>query len=267
VATQLINRIAVEIDDNRPTGGASDSIVCIHGLGGSSNTFTPLMADLHRTRVVRIDLPGSARSVPFEGGLSIESFVRSVMLICDRLGLERFWIAGHSMGTIVATHLAVREPARVCGLALFGPLLCPPDVARPAIVARAAKAREGGVIAMADIADSIVATATSAHTRANRPDAVAAVRESLMRQTPEGYAASCEALAGATAADIAQIKVPVLLATGEDDPVAPPQSVRAMHDRMHRSRLVIYPRCGHWTPFECPQECARDLRGLLTQRV
>ncbi len=60
---QLIDRIAVEEEGEGP------AVVCVHGLGGSSNTFTPLMPAMARHRVVRIDLPGSGgRSQRAEGG-------------------------------------------------------------------------------------------------------------------------------------------------------------------------------------------------------
>ena len=61
----------------------------------------------------------------------------------QRAGVERAHVVAHSMGTIVAAHLAASEPGRVASLALFGPLLAPPEPARAAIRARAAQAREG----------------------------------------------------------------------------------------------------------------------------
>ena len=145
-------------------------------------------------------------------------------------------------------------------LALFGPLLCPPDGARPNIRARAAKAREGGVAAMQEIADAIVGAALSARARREQPVTVAMVRESVMRQDPEGYARSCEALAEAVAPPVERIDCPTLLVTGDEDVVAPPQSVRAIGERIVGSRIVVYPQCGHWTTFERPEECLRDLR-------
>ena len=57
-----------------------------------------------------------------------------------------------------------------------------------------------------------------------------------MRQEPEAYARSCEALASAQAAAVDQIKAPVLLVTGDEDGVAPPQAVRDMADRLHGAR-------------------------------
>ena len=44
----LIDRMAVEDE------GDGDAVVCVHGLGGTSNTFTPLMGALARHRVVRM---------------------------------------------------------------------------------------------------------------------------------------------------------------------------------------------------------------------
>ena len=41
----------------------------------------------------------------------------------DRAGVERAHVVAHSMGTIIAAHLAASEPGKVASLALFGPLL------------------------------------------------------------------------------------------------------------------------------------------------
>ena len=212
---------------------------------------------------MRPDLPGSGRSGGVEGALSIERFVEAVVAACERLKIERAHFVGHSLGTIVCQHLAARHPRLVRSLALFGPLAAPPEAARPGIAARGAKARSEGVAGMQAIAEAIVQAATSVDTRSNRPVTVAAVRESLMRQDPEGYARSCEALAEAQPADAAAIRSPTLLVTGEDDAVAPPQTVRALADRLRGARVVVYPRCGHWTTYERPEECARELRDFL----
>ena len=62
------------------------------------------------------------------------------------------------------------------------------------------------------------------------------------------------------------IAAPVLLVTGDEDVVAPPQAVRAMAEKLHRARsvrVVVLPKCGHWTPVERPEECARELRAFL----
>jgi len=259
MAFQMIDRVAVEDEGEGP------AIVCVHGLGGSSNSFTPLMPAMARHRVVRIDLPGSGRSQRFEGALSIEGYVDCMLRVCERIGIARAHWVGHSMGTIVCQHIAAAHAGRVASMALFGPLIAPPDTARAAMKTRASKAREGAS-GMQEITQALMQAAISADTRERQPVAVAYVRESLMRQDGEAYARSCEALAGAQPAAVEKIEAPVLLVTGDEDGVAPPQSVRAMADRLHRAaskRVVVLPRCGHWTPVERPEECQRELREFL----
>ncbi|MBT2320875.1 alpha/beta fold hydrolase [Variovorax paradoxus] len=256
----LIDRVAVEEEGEGP------AVVCVHGLGGSSNSFTPLMPALARHRVVRVDLPGSGRSQRAEGALSIERYVETLLAVCERLKIARAHWIGHSMGTIVCQHIAASHPKLAAGVALFGPLIAPPDAARTAMQARAAKAREGPA-GMHEITQSLLQAAISADTRQRLPLAVAFVRESLMRQEGEAYARSCEALAGAQGAAVERIEAPVLLVSGDEDGVAPPQAVRAMADRLHKAaskRVVVLPRCGHWTPVERPEECQRELREFLT---
>ena len=259
MAFQTIDRIAVEDEGEGPV------VVCVHGLGGSGNTFTPLMPALARHRVIRADLPGSGRSQRAEGELTIARYVEALLRVCERLGISRAHWIGHSMGTIVCQHIAADHPKCVAGLALFGPLIAPPDAARTAMKARAAKAREGAA-GMQEITQGLLQAAISADTRQRLPVAVAYVRESLMRQDGEAYARSCEALASAPAAQVERIEAPVLLVTGDEDGVAPPQAVRAMADRLHRAadkRVVVLPRCGHWMPIERPEECQRELRDFL----
>jgi pimeloyl-ACP methyl ester carboxylesterase len=99
--------------------GEGTAIVCVHGLGGSSNTWTPLMPALARHRVIRIDLPGSGRSQRVEGPLSIERYVAAVLEVCTRLDVKRAHWLGHSMGTIVVQHVAATQPmlvARHCAV-------------------------------------------------------------------------------------------------------------------------------------------------------
>ncbi len=268
MTTRIIERIAFEV--NPPAGNSGDSVLMIHGLGGSSNTFAPLMNAVAQFTVLRIDLPGSGRSDRVQGVLSISSFVDAVFKVLRAAGLSRVHVVAHSMGAIVATHMAVREPASVRSLALFGPLLAPPDSARAAIRARGQKARNEETAGMQLIADTLLSSVTSSQTRSERPAAAAFVRESLMRQTADGYARSCDALADAQAADVSGLTTPALLVTGDEDPVAPPQAVRMMAEKLSqrgaRVQTEILRHCGHWTPIEMPEACSTLLRSFYTQR-
>lgn len=264
MALHLIERVAVEDE------GEGDAVFCVHGLGGSSNSFTPLMPALARHRVLRIDLPGSGRSQRAEGSVSMQRFVDCVLAACARLNITRAHFVGHSMGTIVCQHLAVAAPKLVRSMALFGPLILPPEAARNALRQRAAKVKAEGLTGMHEVSLALVNAALSADTRQRQPQAVAFVRESLMRQQGECYGATCEALADAAPAAVERITVPVLLVTGDEDGVAPPQAVRSMAERLHAARstrVVVLPRCGHWTPVERPEECQRELRDFLADQA
>src|SRR5499426_4682255 len=231
MATQFIDRIAVEVD------GEGDAVLLIHGLGGSSNVWTPVLGAFARHRTIRPDLPGSARSGRVEGPLSIERFVQAMQRVASALAIERAHVVAHSLGTIVAFHLAVAAPKLVRSLALFGPLLCPPDTARAGIRVRGEKARAEGEAGMQEIANQLVQSAISTETRSRRPVAVAAVRELVMRQCPDGYARSCDALADAQAADVRGIECPVLLVTGDEDAIAPAQAVRQIGEKIRGARV------------------------------
>ena len=120
---------------------------------------------------------------------------------------------------------------------------------------------------MHEIALGLLNAAISADTRQRSPLAVAFVRESLMRQDADGLRAHLRgARRGRAPRAVERIEAPVLLVTGDEDGVAPPQSVRAFADRLHAAkstRVVVLPRCGHWTPIERPEDCARELRDFL----
>jgi 3-oxoadipate enol-lactonase len=170
------------------------------------------------------------------------------------------------MGTIVCQHLAASHPKLVRSLTLFGPLAAPTDTARAGIRARAVKAHSEGPAGMQAITETLLQAALSNDSRQRLPLAVAFVRESLMRQEASSYARNCEALADAQAAEVSQCALPLLLVTGDEDGVSPPQAVRALAERFHSAastRVVVLPRCGHWTQIERAEECARELRDFL----
>ncbi len=240
--------------------GSGDAVVMVHGLGGSSNTFQPLMPALRNFAVYRPDMPGSGRSpVPLENQ-SIASFAQAIVNGLKTLGVERAHFVGHSLGTLVCQHIAIEHPTIVRSLALFGALTEPPEPARKGLIERARMARAGQ---MNVIADQIIANTLSPCTHASKPEVVAYVRKSIMRQNPEGYAKSCEALSKAAAYAVENINVPTLLVAGDTDPVAPPSMSTGLRDRIPDASLTVMERCGHWITLEKAQESSRKLSDFL----
>ena len=249
-----VGQTMIEID------GAGEPIVFVHGLGGTSNSFQMLLGALAGFRCVRVDLPGSGRSpLPYDP-LTIERFVEAVAQVMRTVCGAPAHLVGQSLGTNVCLHLTTRAPELVKSLSLFAPILEPTEAARQRLKDRARTARQDGMIG---IAEAVAASGTSSASRAANALLAPFVRESHMRQGAEGFAQSCEALAEAQAADLRFLRCPTLIVTGDEDAVAPPGAAQAIADKVKGSKLRVLEHCGHWTPFERPQDCAR----LLSEHV
>jgi 3-oxoadipate enol-lactonase len=240
--------------------GSGDPILMVHGLGGTTNFYQLQATSLcAHHQVIRFDLPGAGRSAT-RPSVSIESFAEDMEAVLERVGVEQVDIVGHSMGTIAVQHFARTRPGLVRRLALLGPIREQPEAAREATRARAAVVRSKGMIA---VADAIVGAGTSEQTRQERPIVAAFIREMLMGQDPHGYASHCEALAAATAVEIAKIDVPTLLITGSDDKVSSPDNAKAMLEEFPRASCKVIDGIGHWTALEAPQQVTGAIRDFL----
>jgi 3-oxoadipate enol-lactonase len=259
-----IDRMAVDVR------GEGEAIVFIHGLGGSMNSWTPLLPALGRWRCVRPELPGAARSrkayalseaTPHRGHLSATTHADAVQRVCEALGISRAHFVGHSFGTIIALHLAERAPALVRSLTLFGAMAEPLPAQRDNMRNRAAAAREQG---MFEIAEGISDFALSPSTKQSQPVTVAYVRDSVAAQDPEGFARNCIALAEAQSARLELIRCPTLVVNGDEDQVTSLSGARRVAERLGTpGRVEVLSRCGHWPMQERPLESQRALRDFL----
>jgi 3-oxoadipate enol-lactonase len=262
MAIVWIDRMAVD------TRGEGDAVVFVHGLGGTMNVWTPLLPALARWRCVRVELPGAGRShrayaVADGASLSAESHADALVRVCGALGIARAHFVGHSFGTLICQHLAVRSPALVRSLALFGALWEPAAAMRDGMRARAATVRSQGLF---ETAEGISEFALSPSSREQQPLTVAYVRESVLAQDAEGFARNCLALAEAQGARTELITCPVLVVNGDEDRVTPLSGARQLADRLRDARLETLGRCGHWPTLERPAESQRALRSFLERQ-
>ncbi len=238
------------------SGGSGAALVLVHGLGGDSNSFSPLMDRLGGYRVLRPDLPGAGRSALRPGRAGLKGLASAVRDALRAAGVERAHLAGHSMGSLICQHLAADAPGSVLSLTLFGPILEPAPAARRALEERAETAQREGMARIAERTSSESVAVASGDAGAL---ARAFVRASLMRQDPAGYAWHCRALAWAGAADHGAIACPTMLIAGESDPVAPVATAETLKDRIGGAELEILPGIGHWMTIEMPGRSADAL--------
>ena len=106
-------------------GTGPETIVCLHGLGGTKASFLPTVSALADSyRVVAIDLPGFGESdKPIGAPYDAPWFARSAFATMDALGIDEAHIAGNSMGGRVAIEAGLVDSERTRGLLLLSPAL------------------------------------------------------------------------------------------------------------------------------------------------
>lgn len=233
-----------------PTGSP---IIFIHGLGGSSEFYNPLIASLGLERnhsLHLLDLEGHGLSPTSAGStISISSYASDIKALAQQAKVAGATVVAHSMGCLVALTLALKSPDLVSKLVLLGPPPSPlPEAGQSGSIARAATVRASG---MAAVVDAVVSAGTSRKSKTDNPLGIVAVRMSLLSQDPEGYAKGCTALAGSSEAlPVSQIKSRTLIVTGDEDKVSPPQLCEKYSEDIKEAKVQVLPQVGHWHIFE-----------------
>ena len=250
--------------DVRNPESSSGTVVLVHGLGGTLNVWEAQTRALaEHFRVVRYDLPGSGRR-PAEAALHVDDWVTDLQELLDALDIQHAHLIGHSLGTLVVQHFAAQFPQRVDSLSLLGVNRSPPDARRAAVRQRAEEVRTHGIAA---VVDGLLDTVPSRHTRTHKPIALAMIRELLLGQDAQSYAATCEAMAASTRPDLSSLSCPLLLVAGADDNVSPADLSRAMATEFPAAKLIVLPDCGHWIPLEQPERTCTELLQFLQTAV
>jgi pimeloyl-ACP methyl ester carboxylesterase len=111
--------------------GAGEPVVFIHGSGMSGATWSPVIAYLHDSKSIVIDLPGFGLSDAYSyAGRSLRAHANAQLTsVLDAMGLNRVALVGTSLGGMWALCLAVDAPKRVRAVVSIGM----PAVALPGV--------------------------------------------------------------------------------------------------------------------------------------
>lgn len=112
--------------------GKGEPLVLLHGLAQSGSKWAPLAERLDKSkwRVILPDLLGFGRSPkPQWNKYTVQEHARAIVTELTRRNLKKqpVTIVGHSMGCLVAVHVAVARPDLVKRLVLFEPPLFADD--------------------------------------------------------------------------------------------------------------------------------------------
>lgn len=116
-------KLAYYIDDFTNPWRKAPTLLLLHAAMGSARRWFGWVPHLCRHyRVVRLDLRGHGASAvpPAAHALTLDRLVQDVVDLIDHLGCDAVHVAGNSAGGYLGQQLAMRFPARVTSLALYG---------------------------------------------------------------------------------------------------------------------------------------------------
>ncbi|KAJ5913659.1 hypothetical protein N7504_002542 [Penicillium tannophilum] len=252
-------------------------VVLLHGLGGSTKTFQPIVQSLSPQihRLICVDLEGFGQTP-----LSSPSTTLSVLRYVDdlehlvahlqgSLGAPsgKLLFIGHSLGSIISMHYASKHPNQIRGLILLGPgrSIAHIPAARERMLGLAAKARTEGIEAVADMA----AISNFPLKGTVPPETRQVVRQAVASCDAEAYAKACEAIADVDHLDpeYSSICAPTLLLAGSHDIISSPQISFGLQELIgDNAQVKVLGGIGHQMilqDFEGTTEAIKSLLGKL----
>lgn len=237
--------------------GSGRPIVLIHGYSRSLNDWFALADSFPGSRVIALDLRGFGRSSTFPDPARYgAAMADDVIRLLDHLDIGKAHLIGHSMGALVAANVVARHPKRVASASLVAGPFHPDSAAFAGATTRWVADLERGA-GMRDfllwlfpgMPDTVAVGMSRATMAENDSSALVATMRSLgaLVIPPERLAAS---------------KVPVFIAVGSNDPLAPLS--RSLARVWTRATFVEVPRVNHSQIITRP-ETLRGIRALLSQ--
>jgi pimeloyl-ACP methyl ester carboxylesterase len=280
----------VQIAYDRLAGSAGDPLLLVMGLAVSRFWWPAGLARAFADQgfaVARYDqrdagqstrMPDTGRANPFaalarrRGAYSSEDMTDDAVAVLDALGWERAHVFGASLGGIIAQRIALRHPDRV--LSVVSAMAMPSDVVgikggryiRFGTLARLARmkvpeGRAGDVQLSLALARAVASPAY--------PFDEDAAREWIEREVDSGPrdtgAQSRQVGAPWHGGKLRDLRRPVLVLHGDQDPILRVSAARATARAIPDARLVVLPGVGHDLPAALWPTVAREVRQLADQ--
>jgi pimeloyl-ACP methyl ester carboxylesterase len=270
-------------------GGRGSPVVFIHGLGSASyiEWRYNLESVAEKHHVYAPDLPGFGRSEKPRARYGIPYFVRFIERYMQGRGLRSAAIVGTSLGGRIALELALERPGLVRKLVLINAL----GLGRPNLQVTY------GLVTIPRVGEALMKvtgnalrwvpprmirrvaarfTGSSANLEATMDDAyLGNLREMFAAEGyPGAYLATVRSLLSPRSImgghydltkRLNELKIPVQLIWGADDPLFPVAHASRAHALIKRSRLAVIEGAGHTPQAERPEEFNRVLDRFLRE--
>lgn len=249
--------------------GRGEVVLLIHGIGGSSDTWSgviPLLAK--RYRVIAPDLLGHGQSDKPRGDYSVGAFAVVLRDLLDELGVTRVTVVGHSLGGGIAMQFAHQHRQYCDRIVLissggFGSdvshvfrLLSLPgsEFVLPIMASRPSVAAGNLLRALAGSAERFAARPALS----NRDHRRAFLR--TLRSVVDVRGQAVTAIGRLCCSD----DLPALIISGDRDRIIPVDHAHAAHAAMPNSRLRVLAGVHHHPPTEEPEKVAGLIDEFLT---
>ncbi len=229
-------------------------MVLIHGVGLNKEMWGGQVVGLAtKYRVIAYDMLGHGASPRPESGTPLLGYADQLLELLDHLQLPQATVIGFSMGGLVARAFALHYPQRLQGLVVLNSVFNRSPEQRAGVIARTAQAAEHGPDANAEAA---LSRWFSREYQAANPAQIAALRQTLANNDPQGYLTTYELFATQDmyrADDLGCIQVPTLIATGELDPGSTPEMAEQLAARIPGATVAVLAEQRHMMPVESPR--------------
>ncbi len=244
--------------------GQGTPVVLLHGFPLSGAIWHEQQQRLSdHYRVITPDLRGHGRSPAPWGAYEMDLLARDVLALLNLLLIEKAVIIGHSMGGYVALAAWKLAPERFMALGL--------------IDSQAGADTEEGRQGRYKMADSVAADGSKIVAEAMLPKLFAPdlpagapiieqVRQMILDTQPAGIIGALKGMAARpdSGAQMRNLKIPVLLLTGDKDQIIPPEKAKAMAASLPPATLTIIENAGHMPMLEQPDATTTAIRGFLS---
>jgi pimeloyl-ACP methyl ester carboxylesterase len=243
---------------------AGTPIICLHGIGGSQDSFLSQLQALSDThRVIAWDMPGYGQSALLEH-TTFTTLTQSLLSFMDALNIEQAHIIGHSIGGMIAQEIAITAPDRIASLTLLGTTASfggrDDSFKQRFLEARLKPLDEGQ--SMSSLADEFVPQIVGSKASSEMMKAAS----DTMRKVPiQTYRDIMQCLIQFDRyADSGLITQPCCLIAGDEDSNALTKTMQKMAVKIPNSQFFELEHVGHLLNLEAPKRCNQILHQFFT---
>ena len=238
-------------------------LVLSHSLACSVRMWDPQIEALKdKYRILAYDTRGHGGTEAPKGAYTLELLADDLFFLLKELKISAPHYCGLSMGGMIGQTFALKYPGVLRTLTLADTTSRYPAEAAPLWADRIRTAEAKGMEALAQA--TLERWFTDSFRKA-RPEVVSEVRKLIVSTPVAGYAGCCNAIPKINlTARLKEIKCPVLVIVGADDPATPVAMAKEIQDNAPGSKLVVLPQAAHLANLEQPESFTRALREFLS---